>query len=216
MSPTAFIPRMPAVRRGVLCAIIAAAAVLSGCGAGAFRTYYETPVAAEVSRGWRVVDVAVEVPRTLVVSEQRSLLPSGDIVWREDPPGDRHAQVAAIIGTAATQGVQGLNGARAVRLGLTVTRFHALTFEAETRLSNAGVHNIDFVAVVTDARTGEVLAGPETIEAAFPALAGADMRAARARGETQKSQIIDHVRRTIAGWLGAGPDNRARFSRAGG
>ncbi|MGL5009951.1 MAG: DUF6778 family protein, partial [Paracoccaceae bacterium] len=79
----------------------------------------------------------------------------------------------------------------------------------------SGVHNIDFVAQVTDASTGEVLAGPEVIEAALPALSGELMRAARARGETQKSQITAHVRATIAGWLGAGPDNRGEFSRSG-
>jgi hypothetical protein len=188
---------------------------LSGCVGGTFRTFFANPVAADVSRGWRVADVSVTVPTDLVVSEAKTLLPTADIVWREDPPGDRYAQVDAIMTEAARQGAAGLRGARPVRLSLTVTRFHALTFEAETRLSNSGVHNVDFIAQVTDARTGEVLAGPEAIEAALPALSGDQMRAARARGETQKSQITAHVRRTIAAWLGAGPDNRGEFSRSG-
>jgi hypothetical protein len=188
---------------------------LAACVGGSFRTYYANRVAPDVSRDWRVVDVAVTVPATLVVSEAKTLLPRADIVWREDPPGDRYAQVDVIITEAALQGAAGLQGPRPVRLSLIVTRFHALTFEAEARLSDAGVHNIDFVAQVTDAGTGEVLAGPEAIEAALPALSGPTMIAARTQGVSQKSQITAHVRATIAGWLGAGPDNRGTFTRSG-
>jgi hypothetical protein len=207
---------MTVSRRFLMVLSFGAAVVLSACGGGTFRTYYADPIPAEVSRDWRVVDVAVSVPQSLVVSEERSLLPRADIVWREDPvEGDRREQVALIMKAAAEQGASGLRGSREVRLRMTVTRFHALTFEAETRLSNAGVHNVDFVAEVTDVRTGEVLAGPETIEAAFPALAGAEMQAARAAGQSQKSMITAHVRNTIAGWLGVGPDNRTSFSRPG-
>jgi hypothetical protein len=202
-------------RRVMILGSIGVVGGLSGCVGGTFRTYFANPVAANVSAGWRVADIAVTVPTDLVVSEAKTLLPTADIVWREDPPGDRYAQVDAIVTEAARQGAAGLRGSRPVRLSLTVTRFHALTFEAETRLSNSGVHNVDFVAQVTDARTGEVLAGPDTIEAALPALSGDQMRAARARGETQKSQITAHVRQTIAAWLGAGPDNRGEFSRSG-
>jgi hypothetical protein len=207
---------MSVTRRIVILGSLGAVTGLAGCIGGGFRTYYANAVQPDVSRDWRVTDVSVEVPRTLVVSEALTLLPRADIVWREDPPGDRYAQVDAIMTEAARQGASGLRGGRPVRLSLTMTRFHALTFEAESRLSNAGVHNIDFVAQVTDARTGEVLVGPEPIEAALPALSGPTMAAARARGESQKSQITAHVRATIAGWLGAGPDIRGEFSRSGG
>jgi hypothetical protein len=61
-----------------------------------------------------------------------------------------------------------------------------------------------------------VLKGPDRIEASLPALAGVEMATARARGETQKSQITAHVARVIAGWLGLGPDPRGKFSRLGG
>lgn len=207
---------MAITRHFPVVAALMCVAVLAGCGSGTFRTYYDAPIDAQVSRNWRVVDVRVAVPDTLTVSEAKSLLPNADIVWREDPPGDRRAQVAEIVRNAAIQGASGLRGSQPVILDITVTRFHALTFEAETRLSDAGVHNIDLVAQIVDARSGAVLAGPDTIEAAFPALAGDQMRAARARGETQKSQIYAHLKATIAGWLGAGPDNRGSFSRAGG
>jgi hypothetical protein len=188
--------------------------VLSACG-GTFKTDYTDPVPPEVSRNWRVQDVVVSVPETLSVSEARSLAPQADIVWREDPPGDRRAQVGVILADAARKGASGLRGSRPVILELTVTRFHALTFEAEKRLSNAGVHNIDFMAQVVDARTGEVLAGPELVEAALPAYSGAQMAAMRQRGETQRSQISAHLAATVAGWLGAGPDVRGSFTRTG-
>lgn len=191
------------------------ATLLSACvGGGSFKTDY-VPVPADVTRDWRLAEVRVNVPKTLVVSEQKSLMPAADIVWREDPLGDRHAQVGAIMKTAVTRGAQGLNGARLMIIDVTVTRFHALTIEAETRLQNAGVHNINFTAQVIDARTGEVLLAPAKISAELPALSGDQMRAARAKGQTQKSMITAHVARSVAGWLGTGPDNRGTFTRSG-
>ena len=63
--------------------------------------------------------------------------------------------------------------------------------------------------------TGEVLAGPEHVEASFPAMTGAAMARARRAGQSQKSQITDHVARTIASWLGVIPDTRQTFSSVG-
>ncbi len=204
-------------RRVILTWPLLAAALLmtAGCGGG-FRTAYDAPVPAEVSQGWRLADVTVSVPDTLAVSEEKALLPRADIVWREDPEGDRRAQVAAILDGAVRQGATGLGGSQGVIIALTVSRFHALTFEAETRLQNAGVHDIEFTATITDAATGAVLKGPDRIEASLPALAGVQMAEARARGDSQKSQITAHVARVIAGWLGTGPDPRGKFSRLGG
>jgi hypothetical protein len=191
------------------------ALVLSACvGGGAFMTDYD-PIAADVSGAWRLAEVRVDVPRSLTVSEAKTLLPNADIVWREDPLGDRYAQVGAIMTAAVTQGARGLRGSRPVVIDVTVTRFHALTFEAELRGQNWGVHNINFTARVIDARTGEVLVPATDIRAELPALSGDQMRAARAEGRTQKSMISAHVARTVAGWLGIGPDNRGTFSRQG-
>ena len=53
------------------------------------------------------------------------------------------------------------------------------------------------------------------IRAETPACSGARMKAARAKGVTQKSMITNHVAATVAGWLGLGPDNRGSFSRQG-
>ena len=193
-----------------------AAVALSACvgGGGSFKTEYD-PLPADVTRGWRLAEVQVDVPRSLAVSEAKSILPSADIVWREDPLGDRYAQVDTIMTTAITRGASGLRGARPVIIAVTVTRFHALTFEAELRDKNWGVHNVDFTARVLDAATGAVLVPATAIRSELPALSGAPMKAARAKGQSQKSMITNHVARTVQGWLGIGPDNRGEFSRQG-
>lgn len=197
-------------RRALLAGLLLA---LAGCSS--FRTYYEAPVSAAQSRDWHLVDVQVNVPAQLSVSEAKRILPVADIVWREDPPGDRKAQVARILADATRTGAEGLKGPRGVTIVLVVKRFHALSFEAERKLSHAGVHNIDFSATVIDAGTGEALFGPEAIEASLPALSGDEMVQARLRGESQKSQITAHVARVMAGWLGIGPDARGTFRRLG-
>lgn len=191
------------------------ATLLSACvGGGTFKTEY-TPVPAELARSWRLAEVRVAVPTTLSVSEAKTLLPNADIVWREDPLGDRHAQVGKIIQNAVLRGAQGLRGARPVIIDITVTRFHALTYEAELSSSDWGVHNVDFIAQVLDAGTGAVLLPATKIRAELPAWSGAQMKEARRKGVTQKSMITNHVAATVAGWLGLGPDNRGEFSRQG-
>ena len=189
--------------------------LLAACvGGGTFKTEYD-PVPANLAKTWRLAEVRVSVPQSLVVSEAKTLLPTADIVWREDPMGDRHAQVGKIIQTAVLRGAQGWRGSRPVIISVTVTRFHALTYEAELSSSDWGVHNVDFIAEVVDARTGAVLLPATKIRAETPAWSGARMKAARAKGVTQKSMITNHVAATVAGWLGLGPDNRGTFSRKG-
>lgn len=205
---------MTLTRRSTLLGL--SALLLSACvgGGGKFETDY-TPVPSDLAKAWRLAEVRVSVPKTLVVSEAKTLLPKADIVWREDPLGDRHAQVGKIIQGAVLRGAQGLRGSRPVIIAITVTRFHALTFEAELSNSDWGVHNVDFTAEVLDARTSEVLLPATRIRAETPAWSGARMREARRKGITQKAMITDHVAATVAGWLGLGPDNRGSFSRQG-
>ena len=85
-------------------AMVAAILALAACGA-VFKTDYDAPVDRAVSAQWRVASVEVDVPHTLTVSEARTLLPRADIVWREDPVGDRYAQVDQIM-TDVARGVQ--------------------------------------------------------------------------------------------------------------
>lgn len=204
---------MPLSRRLFL--LSACALPLAACG-GVYATAFPEPLSAEVTRKWRVVAVQVDVPQSLTVSEEHSLVPQADIVWREDDPnGDRHAQVAKIMHDAIAAGAKPLRGPVPVILQVTVSRFHALTFEAETRLADAGVHNIQFDIQAVDARRHVVLAGPTHIQADLPALSGAAMAQARLVGQSQKSMITAHVIQTTAAWLGIGPDNRGTFSRLG-
>jgi hypothetical protein len=191
--------------------VLSGAAALSGCGS-TYSTAFPAQLSPTETRGWHVTAVEVDVPQSLTVSEVHGLVPPADIVWREDDPkGDRHAQVALIVKNAVVAGVRGLKGRRAVKVQVKVTRFHALIFEAEHDLSNAGVHNIQFDIQVTDARSGQILTGPTHILADLPAWSGATMREMRANGETQKS----HITATIEAWLGIGPDNRNSFQRLG-
>jgi hypothetical protein len=204
---------MPLSRRAALIGL--STLFLTACVAGGtFQTTYDR-LSPEVTRGWRLAEVRIDVPRSLVVSEAKTLLPTADIVWREDPLGDRYDQVGKIMQAAVVRGAQGLRGSRPVVISITVTRFHALTFEAELSNSDWGVHNVDFIAQVTDARTGEVLVPATKIRAETPAFSGERMREARRRGVTQKSMISNHVAATVAGWLGLGPDNRGEFTRQG-
>jgi hypothetical protein len=198
-----------------LVAILAVLAV-SACGGTAFRTYYPQGLDPAVTRGWTVGNVKVDVPRQLSVSEERTYLPRADIVWREDPPGDRHAQVARIMSDAIRTGSASLHGKRRVVIEARMTRFHAMTFEAEALSIKAGVHDVEFDIRILDARTGTVLVPTTHIEASFPARTGAEMAMARARGDSQKKQIRRHVAATIAGWLGTGQDARTSFTRIGG
>jgi len=181
-----------------------------------FQTYYVAPVPAQMARSWHVVGVDVTVPEKLTVSEEHSFEPKADIMWREDPIGDRRAQVAVIMKAAIAKGAAPLHGPRAVRLQVTMKRFHALTLEAESvNISGVGVHNVEFDIAVVDARTGAVLVPAISMDASLPALTGVEMINARLKGQSQKSQITAHVAATIAGWLGVGPDQRGSFVRVG-
>ncbi|MGB7270045.1 MAG: DUF6778 family protein, partial [Albidovulum sp.] len=72
------------MRKVAFGASLALAMLVSGCvGVNTFRTHYDAPVSSQMSKGWRVTDVRVLAPRSLVVSEERSLAPDGDIIWRE-------------------------------------------------------------------------------------------------------------------------------------
>ena len=193
----------------------ACALPLAACS-GVYQTSFPAQLSPAVTSTWHVTAVQVSVPQSLTVTEVHGLVPQADILWREDPiTGDRHAQVAVIMQNAIALGARVLHGSHPVILQATVSRFHALSFEAETQLSDAGVHNIQFDIQVVDARTGTVLAGPTHIQADLPALSGQKMMDARISGQTQKSMITAHVAQTIQAWLGVGPDNRATFERLG-
>lgn len=193
---------------------IAAAAGLSACASVDsvdHNSYYETtsravPVVGELtseprSQGftvvpsYKVVAVNVDVPASLQVSEANRYLPRGDIVWREDPIGNRHEQVDRIMTDAFVQGLTGIEGQQEVVLDIQVTRFHALTEKA--RYSVGGVHAIQFNMQLRDAQTGAVVMAPKFIKADFDALGGQAAVRAEAAGITQKVRITNHLAHVI-------------------
>ena len=148
-------------------------------------------VASPVSIG----NVIVNVPRTLQVSEANLYLPSGDIVWRGDPRGDRHAQVKAIFETAMIRGAQSLDGDRRVDLLINVKRFHALTEKA--RYTVGGVHNIVFDLALADPVTGDLISPWREVRADLKAFGGQEAIEAEAQGQTQKVRITDHLAQVL-------------------
>lgn len=143
-----------------------------------------------------IQDVRVTVPKSLKVSEANRYLPGGDIVWREDPPGDRHAQVKAIVETALQTGVSQMpEGGIPAILDVTVTRFHALSEKA--RYTVGGVHAVQFEYVLRNPATGEAYGAPKFVKADFNALGGQAAISAEQRGITQKVRISGHLANVI-------------------
>ncbi len=142
-----------------------------------------------------VTYVQVVVPSSLKVSEANSYLPKGDIVWREDPIGNRHDQVGKIVKAAMERGVSELNGPVPVILEIEVRKFHALTERA--RYTVGGVHGLSFVLTVRDARNGEAIMPPRMIRADLDAFGGAQALRAEAKGQTQKVRITNHLAEVI-------------------
>lgn len=83
--------------------------------------------AVPVAQRFAVTAVNVTVSQDLRVSEANAYYPIADIVWRGEPRGDRHAQVAAIFREGMATGTAAKTDGRAVIVDVVVTRFHCLT-----------------------------------------------------------------------------------------
>lgn len=194
-------------------AALLAGLLLAGCS-GRFASDYATAPAPEVSRGWHVTDVRATVPDSRTVSDDNVLVPVADIVWHGDPPGDRKAQVAAIVAEGVRRAARPLSRGRPVALHIAVDRFHGVT-PAAVNVAPAAVNDIAFRIAVVDARTREVLVPATRISAPVPANTGNNAIIAARRGETERQRIVDHVAAVTAGWLGTGPDMRGSFVSIG-
>jgi len=160
----------------------------------------QTREIASQQASFKVTSVRVSVPETLTVSEANRFYPGGDIVWREDPPGDRRAQVKAIVEAGMMKGIETLAPAQTagqvpVLLDVEVTRFHALTEKA--RYTVGGVHALQFKMMLRDPETGAPLGEPKFVKADFKALGGQAAVQAEQAGQTQKVRITDHLARVI-------------------
>ncbi|MBW4708717.1 hypothetical protein KX928_13085 [Roseobacter sp. YSTF-M11] len=140
---------------------------------------------------YNVTGINVIVPESLIVSEANSYYPSGDIVWREDPAGNRHEQVKAIFDTAMARGTADMKDGTPVVLDVQVMRFHALT--EKTRYTIGGIHSITFGLSLRSAETGLLLGEPRVIKANLKGFGGERAIAAERQGQTQKVRITDHL-----------------------
>ncbi|MCX7565287.1 hypothetical protein OS189_02880 [Sulfitobacter sp. F26169L] len=148
-----------------------------------------------ILRQINVARINVSVPTSLKVSEANRYYPHGDIVWREDPLGNRHAQVSKIMHDAMTAGTAGFQGPVPVILDIEVVRFHALSEKA--RYTVGGDHHIVFKMVLRDANTGQFLSEPRKITTDLEAFGGQQAINAEARGLTQKVRISGHLAEVI-------------------
>lgn len=156
----------------------------------------EAPNLATMEVSFDVKAIRVSVPQYLKVSEANSYYPGGDIVWREDPLGDRHAQVKTIFEAGLQKGVTELGAGNVpVYLDVKVTRFHALTEKA--RYTIGGVHAVQFKFVLRNPDTGEAYGEPRFVKADFKAFGGARAINAERNGVTQKVRITNQLAEVI-------------------
>ncbi|MEM8579070.1 MAG: DUF6778 family protein [Pseudomonadota bacterium] len=138
-----------------------------------------------------IASIRVDVPRSLSVSEANSYYPRGDIVWRGEVFGDRHAQVKSIFEDAFNRTAASLSGETAIAVEARVARFHGITEKARYR--TGGVHNIAFDLTFRDAATGEILGETRRVVADLAALGGRAAIEADRRGQTQRVRIVAHL-----------------------
>ncbi len=141
---------------------------------------------------YKVEQLSVTVPEELTVSEANTFVPRADIVWREDPRGNRKHQVQTIMANAIAQGVSQVEEGRPVTMEVRLNTFHAVTEKA--RYTVGGKHNIHFDYLLRDVKTGLPVAEVKSINASFKAYGGTKAVAAENRGETQKVRITQRVR----------------------
>ncbi len=173
--------------------LAALALAVAGCSNSTAELYgtSTTSSATAISRNYAVRDVRTTVPPGLRVSEANNFYPITDIVWRGDPIGDRHAQIAAMFETAAGRGAETLRGAVPVIADIEVVRFHGVT--ERTHYSVGGIYNIIFKMTVRNADTGAIIEPTRQIEADLPAPGGRAAIRLDEEGQTEKVRVTDFL-----------------------
>ena len=152
---------------------------------------------------YAVRSVEVTVPSSLTVSEANLFYPKADIVWRDEPVGDRYAQVKAVMAQGLAKGTANMRTGPPAVVAVRVERFHSLTEKA--RFSVGGVHNLVFVLTVRNAASGAILDGPRRVEVAIRASGGGKALAEDAAGKTQRVVIVAGLAEAIRRELARGP-----------
>ena len=140
---------------------------------------------------YKVHQLTVRVPAELTVSEANRYLPNSDIVWREDPLGNRKQQVQTILTNAIVDGVSKIEKGRPVNMVVRLNTFHAVTEKA--RYTVGGIHRINFDYVLRDVKTGQTLEYVQNFDTSLKAYGGSKAVAAIAHGQTQKVRITNHI-----------------------
>ena len=159
--------------------------------------------AASQVAAWSLGDVQVEISNKLTVTQSpsRRYPPITELVWYGDPPGDRKAQVVALMSDAVRAGAaDALVGSQPVTIALNITEFHAMTPRARATELQLGVHEIMFDISVVDA-SGAVIASETGVRADLQAYSGASALQAEQLGQGQKIQIQSRVAQVIRSWL---------------
>lgn len=151
-----------------------------------------TQAASSPTPQWSIASLDIIIPRSLVVSEANSIKPFSDIVWREDPIGDRFVQIEGMIRDALAPMVATSDlGVTPAILTMEITRFHALT--ERTRYTTGGEHEIEFELSLRDVETGTLLTEPRHVDLTFHAYGGNRALRAEAQGVTQRVRITGRL-----------------------
>lgn len=186
--------------------LLGAAALISGCAPTISPIDFERGAASQSGSvgAWALADVVIEIPESMPVDNlgNQRVPPDNMLVWFGDPPGDRKAQVKALLRDAVIAGAaDALSGGRPVVFRLNVDQFHALTPVARATNIQLGVHSLQFDFQVLDASTGEVLASEEDVNADLRAFSGTQATLAEQAGQGQKIRIQTRVSQVVRQWL---------------
>lgn len=155
----------------------------------------QTQLQSQLPADLNVTAINVTVPRSLKVSEANVYYPRADIVWRDDPIGDRYQQVQNIVQTAFTAGTEHMTTGAPVILNIELVRFHSLSEKA--RFNVGGVHNVIFKMTVYNASTGQPLTQTRLVQANLDAFGGGQAMVAERQGQTQKVRITSYLTQVI-------------------
>jgi len=161
----------------------------------------EAPAPGARQAAVRTTELRVIVPEELSVSEADAFFPRADIVWQAEEPGDRRAQVAAILREAAGRAVADRGTGRPAILEITLSRFHALSERA--RVTVGGTHDIRFRMRLLDAGDGREIAPAQAVHEEFDAYGGLKALVALRAGRTQRVRIVEQVADALSRRLGS-------------